>query len=39
MQESKQRKYIVVDDALSYGDSWTDVYNTAEEANRAARHD
>lgn len=39
MQESNQRKYIVVDDALPYGDSWTDVYNTAEEANRAARHD
>ncbi len=35
---SDEKKYIVVCD-VDGGDSWTDVYDTAEEANEAALHD
>lgn len=33
-----EKKYIVVDETRD-GDSWTDVYETAEEANQAAWYD
>lgn len=37
MKESVEKKYIVVDDPIGRtGDSWTDVYDTAKEANHAA---
>ena len=38
-KEYVESRYIVVNDTLPYGDSWTDVYDTAEEANRAAWYD